>query len=72
MDYREHLNQVLEEAKKGGQRGRAIFLRLVFIDPPIDLPDILFHMPEDDQEIIDLVLRELNRANDVTFFAERR
>jgi hypothetical protein len=72
MDYRENLNQVLEEAKKGGQRGRAIFLRLVLIDASINLPDILSQMPEDDQEIINLVLREFNRANDVVFFAERR
>ena len=72
MDYREHLNQVLEEAKRGGQRGRAIFLRLVLIDPSINLPDILSQMPEDDQEIINLVIREFNRANDVTFFAEHR
>ena len=66
FDYRAWLAQiddVLDEAKQGGQRGRAIFIRLVLMDLNADFAGIFAAMPTDDQAIVEFVLQEISRAN---------
>jgi hypothetical protein len=68
------IRAALQEARLGGERGRAIFLKLQLTigaqSPEVGtmmMQEILPQMPEEDRQLIRFVLDELGRARSVTY-----
>ncbi len=79
MNYRLHIAKTWEQIKIGGQKGRALYLRLHLMSEQHYCPAIEEHlaaifpeMPEDDQAILSFVIDEIDRAYHAKFFAEDR
>jgi hypothetical protein len=74
MNEQDRVRAALYEAGLGGNRGRAVFLKLLLTiaerNPQIEamlLDTVLPRMPEDDRLAIQFVIDELKRARDVTY-----
>jgi hypothetical protein len=68
------IKAALYEAGRGGERGRAIFLKLRLTigdeNPEVGtmmMEEILPQMPEEDRRLVRFVLDELGRARSVTY-----
>jgi hypothetical protein len=68
------IKAALQEARLGGERGRAIFLKLQLTigeqSPEVGtmmMQEILPQMPEEDRQLVRFVLDELGRARSVTY-----
>jgi hypothetical protein len=68
------IKAALQEARLGGERGRAIFLKLQLTigeqNPEVGtmmMEEILPQMPGEDRQLVRFVLAELGRARSVTY-----